>query len=1011
MLHGLFIGIDKYKAPVNRLSCAVADATALAALFQDTLKGDVRLLTDEDATAEQIRADLTRLQVAGTDDVVIISFSGHGTEDHRLVPVDIDTDDLPGSCIALTELAEALDAIPSRNLLVFLDCCFSGGFGGARVFAPASTRSPFEDRSDVEALVRGEGRIVIAASGAGEPALETLGLGHGLLSRYLILGLQGVEGIAVDERIGLLPLFDYVMRQVQLAAEAMHEVQTPSLYGSVEGAPTLVRLRPGRRYATAFPDRVRPPATEDWSSLEPYGLPANALAAWSEHMSGLNALQLEAINNYHVLDGHSLLVIAPTGAGKTMIGEMAALQAVGNRSRAVMLLPLRALVNDKYDYMRQVYGDDLAVIRATGEHSDQIGDLLSGQYDIALLTYEKFMNLALGMPHILRGLSVVIVDEVQTLSDPTRGANLEFLLTIIRSGLGRGSPPQVVALSAVIGQTHDLERWLGGGLLRSEERPVPLRERVLDTTGSIRTLDANGEETTELNAITPEFGSGSHASKPYVIPLVRRLIADGKKVIVFRTVKVETVGAAGYLAATLGLPPASDALDALPATDLSDASQQLRNVLQGGVGFHNADLDRDERTALENAFRDPDSPLRVLVATTTLAMGINTPAEAVVIVGLTHPPHQAYAVAEYKNMAGRAGRPGHTEAGEAYIVATADPSPQVAWQTYVRGTPEDVTSRLLGPETDPQTLILRSLLALGASVDEAQLVDLLENSFAMWQQIQGGHPQGWDDASLRRDLDALLAAQLLDREPDGKITLTELGRYASESGIEVRSVTQVASLLRFAPDAVSPAALVVLAQVTLELDALRIRTHTRSRQEQSRWPQMLMHLGTPPQLLRGLHVGGGTPVVRAKRAAACLLFISPTPLADIEARLLQHTPDRSAAGPIRQVAARTRDVIDVVANIATYYGKTLTDARAVDDLSLQLELGIPREALPLARSIGAQLTRGDYLALLRMGVVDWSSVASAEQEPLVSILGQAKADLLVRTAEEHAAPGQERPAA
>ena len=1009
MLRGLFIGIDRYRAPVTRLSCAVADATALGSLFQDTLEGEVRVLSDDEATGERIRDELARLQSAAEDDTVVVSFSGHGTEDHRLVPIDVDPSDIPNSCFALTELATALDAIPSRNLLVVLDCCFSGGFGGARVFAPGSTRAPFEDRADVEALVRGEGRIVITASSAGEPALETLGLGHGLLTHYLVLGLQGAEDLATGDRVELLPLFHYAMRQVKLAAEAMHEVQTPTLYGTVEGAPALRRLQPGARYAAAFPERVRPSAAEDWASLAPYGMPDHALAAWTEHMPGVNALQLEAINSYGVLDGRSLLVVAPTGAGKTMIGEMAALQAVGNRSRAVMLLPLRALVNDKYDYMQRVYGDHLTVIRATGEHSDQVGDLLSGQFDIALLTYEKFSNLVLGTPHILRGLSVVIVDEVQILSDPSRGANLEFLLTILRSGLGRGSPPQIVALSAVIGQTHGLEDWLGGGLLRTEERPVPLRERVLDASGSLRTLEPNGDETSEPNAIAPEFGTGSQSSKPYVIPLVRRLVGENKKVIVFRTVKVETVGAAGYLANALDLPSASDVLEALPATDLSDASQQLRNVLRGGIGFHNADLDRDERAALENAFRDPASPLRVLVATTTLAMGINTPAEAVVIVGLLHPPNQPYTVAEYKNMAGRAGRPGHTEAGEAYIVATAEPSPYVAWQNYVLGSPEDVTSRFIGPDTDPQTLILRCLLALGASVDEAQLIDLLENSFAMWQQMQAGQA-GWDAASLRGDLDALISGQLIDREPDGRLTLTELGRYASESGIEVRSVTQVASLLRYAPNVLSPAALIVLAQVTLELDALRIRTHTRSRQEQARWPQVLMNLGVPRQLLQGLHVGGGVPLVREKRAAACLLFMSPFPLANVEAQLLQHTPERSAAGPIRQVAARTRDVIGVVANIASFYGKTLADDAEVDDLLLQLELGVPRDVLPLTRALGVQLTRGDYLALLNAGIVDWPGVAVADDEALANIVGRAKRDLLKRTAEEHLPDDQQRDA-
>jgi helicase len=997
MLRALFIGIDRYQAPASRLSCAVADATALATLFEDTLDGDVRLVTDAEAGVGRIRQELADLQSAAPDDLVVISFSGHGTEDHRIVPSDFDPGDLPGSCIALLELAEALDAIPARNLLVFLDCCFSGGFGGARVFAPASSRALIEDRSAVEALVRGEGRVVIAASGAGEPALETLGLGHGLMSHYLLLGLQGAEDLATDERIGLLPLFTFVMRQVQLAADKMHETQTPSLYGSVEGAPTLVRLKPGTRYAAAFPSRVRAPASGDWSSLIPYGLPDAVIDAWSSHMAGLNSLQLAAINDFRVLDGRSILVVAPTGAGKTMIGEMAAVQAVGQRARSVMLLPLRALVNDKYEYMTSTYGASMKVIRATGEHSDQIGDLLTGQFDIALLTYEKFLSLALGMPHVLRGISVVIVDEVQILSDETRGADLEFLLTLLRSGSGRGTPPQIVALSAVIGQTNELERWLGGGLLRTEERPVPLRERVLDRYGSLRTLEPDGEETSEPNAIVPEYVTGSQSSKPYVIPLLRRLIAEGKKAIVFRTIKAETVGAAQYLANGLGLPAAEDALALLPASDQSTASRQLRETLRGGVGFHNADLDREERAALEGCFRDPASPLRVLVATTTLAMGVNTPAEAVVIVGLTHPPRKPYTVAEYKNMAGRAGRPGHSVAGEAYIVATSDPSPDVAWHSYVLGAPEQVTSRFLG--ADPQTVILRSLLALGASVDEPQLVDLLENSFAIWQRQQAGS-SGWDHGSLQRDLQALIGNELVDREPDGRLTLTALGRFAGESGIEVRSVTQVASLLRYAPDVLPASALVVLAQVTLELDAMSLRTHTRSRQEQARWPQVLMSLGVPRQLLQGLHVGGGEPVRRAKRAAACLLLTTPQPLAQIEAQLLQHTPEQSAAGPIRQVAARTRDVLGIVATITTFFGKTLADEGAADDLGLQLEFGLPRECLVLAKELGAALTRGDYLTLLRSGVATWEAVDQAPENQLEDLIRPPKARLVEQAARD-----------
>jgi helicase len=531
MLRGLFIGIDKYQPPVSRLSCAVADAQALGGLFADSLDGEFKSLLDETATQEAIRRELKDLEACATDDFVVITFSGHGTEDHRLVPADADVQDLSASCISLDELAQRLDHIPAKRLLVVLDCCFSGGFGGARVFAPAVERSMVEDRSAIEALARGTGRIVITASGAGEPALETVEFGHGLLSYYLVNGLQGPEGLASAGRIPLLDLFQFTMQGVVAAAIRMQRVQTPTLYGSLEGAPTLAVLTPGSNYAAAFPHRVRQPATTEWQSLESYGFSKELLNAWAAAMPGLNDLQIKAINEYGVLDGKSLLVVAPTGAGKTMVGELAALRAVAEGSRAVLLLPLKALVNDKYEYMTRVYGKEAQVVRATGDHSDQVGAILTGQYDLALLTYEKFMNLALGNPHIMSALSVVVIDEVQTLSDVTRGPSLEFLLTLLRSGHGRQTSPQLVALSAVIGDTHGLERWLDGALLRSTERPVPLRESVIDASGSARTREPDGSETHQPNFVQPQFVSGSQSNKPWVIPLVQRLVREGKKVI------------------------------------------------------------------------------------------------------------------------------------------------------------------------------------------------------------------------------------------------------------------------------------------------------------------------------------------------------------------------------------------------------------------------------------------------------------------------------------------------
>ena len=83
--------------------------------------------------------------------------------------------------------------------------------------------------------------------------------------------------------------------------------------------------------------------------------------------------------------------------------------------------------------------------------------------------------------------------------------------------------------------------------------------------------------------------------------------------------------------------PAREALSRLPGGDLSQASGALREVLTGGVAFHNSHLDREEKQIIEEEFWRPDSGLRVIVATTTLAMGVNTPASSIVIAGLMHP--------------------------------------------------------------------------------------------------------------------------------------------------------------------------------------------------------------------------------------------------------------------------------------------------------------------------------------------------------------------------------------
>ena len=984
MFRGLFVGIDLYTPPITRLSCARRDADSLAALFSDSLAGQHVVLTDHDATRNNIDVALVELGRVDPDDLVIVSFSGHGTPDHSLVPVNADVDEPESTMLHLDEMAARLDDVPARNLFVILDCCFSGGFGGERSFAPARERHMLEDRASLDRL--GHGRVVITASSAAEPALETSQLGHGLLTHYLLEALQGPPLLGTGPQIPLPSLLQYVVRRVIDEAAAMGATQTPTVYSSLQGEAQLPRLTPGTGWAELYPDRALAPATKDWGSLEVHGLPQFALRRWAAAMpDGLNELQLAAINDYGLLAGGNLVVVAPTSSGKTMIGEVAAIAAAAKGGKAVFLLPLKALVNDKYDALRSVYGSKLTVIRATGDHADQIDDLLGGHYDIALLTYEKFTALILGQPHIMRGVDLVVVDEAQMITDAGRGANLEFALTLLRRGYGSTSPAQLIALSAVTGDTAGLERWLNADLLLTDRRPVPLIESVIDSTGRRRSLDADGTEVTESGYVTPQYGRGSQTSKPWIIGLVHRLVEEGKKVIVFRNWRTKTVATASYLAEALPLDAAEDALAALPTGDAGVSSDTLRRVLQGGVAFHNSDLEPIERATVETEFRDPRSSLRVVVATTTLAMGINTPAEAVVIEGLDYSRSHPYSVADYKNMVGRAGRLGHVDAGESYLLATGGLNPTRAWDHYVNGALEPVLSRLLDSGTDPRTILLRALVSLGGSASLDDLVGLVDSSFAVWQ-IRSGHQTqaGWTPADLDRNAQELLDAGFLDHDPNDAVAVTALGRFAGESGIEVSSLIRLSHVLGRLSQ-VGAADLVTLAQITAELDEYRIPTHPKSVRERTRWRQFLAHKGVQHAVINSLHINGGNPTVRAKRAAAALYYISATPIRDAERHLLQHVRENSASGAIRAIAGRSRDVLDAVATVASLRAG-LHCAKISDELAIRLEYGVPTEMAALAHACGNGLTRGDYLALHRVGLLDTAAIKATADNDLAEFL-------------------------
>jgi hypothetical protein len=151
----------------------------------------------------------------------------------------------------------------------------------------------------------------------------------------------------------------------------------------------------------------------------------------------------------------------------------------------------------------------------------------------------------------------------------------------------------------------------------------------------------------------------------------------------------------------------------------------------------------------------------------------------------------------------------------------------------------------------------------------------------------------------------------------------------------------------------------------------------------------LSRQGVPRPILNAIQANRKdihTPTMRAKRAVACLYWISPTPLNDIERTLMQFDRSNSAAGEIRSVAQRTVDLFTAVTRVVEilHPGTNLGERR--ERLMTRLELGVPSEAANLGTIVGSQIGRADYLSLVKAGVGDPQALRDADDQKVLDCL-------------------------
>lgn len=415
----------------------------------------------------------------------------------------------------------------------------------------------------------------------------------------------------------------------------------------------------------------------------------------------------------HLYKKRSLVVSAPTASGKTLIAYITALNAVINGKKCVYSVPLRALAMEKYRELRSIMKEFMAFVKENdievgggGRVAVSVGDYDSaeeglGNYDVVICTSEKLDSILRHMPSWISEISVLVVDEVHTIGDMSRGPTLEMVITRLRETV---KDIQIIALSATITNAEELAEWLDATLIQSEWRPVELRKGVC--IGD-HVIFSDGVER-HITEVTEKVKIKSDNMRSVAFLLLDAISHHGQMLVFVSTRRYAEIYAEqlGRLVEPMLSTRETKRLQSLSekvskvgvesdfASD--NYTKMVAQCIRRGVCFHHAGLTNELRGVIEDAFLK--GYLKCIVATPTLAAGVNLPARRVVVAhytryepGLGQVPLRTM---EVQQMLGRAGRPKYDKYGEGIIVSRSYGEMNNIMETYIFGHSEEITSNL-----------------------------------------------------------------------------------------------------------------------------------------------------------------------------------------------------------------------------------------------------------------------------------------------------------------------------
>jgi len=524
------------------------------------------------------------------------------------------------------------------------------------------------------------------------------------------------------------------------------------------------------------------------------------------------------------LRGDNLVLAVPTASGKSLVAYLAILNSVLKGGKAVYIVPLRALASEKYEELKRFENLGIRVAKSVGDYDAP--DLTLEKYDVIIATSEKADSLLRHRMSWPEKVTVVVADEIHLLNDPERGPTLEVIISKFRM---INPKVQIVALSATIRNSEEIAEWLHAVHITSDWRPVPLKEGIyLD--GTIYFSDNTVREISDLD--------------DPVISLVNDCLDNGGQALVFANTRRSSESLARSLRSItkryIEDPSALKKLSKnLPADDEEPTliGRHLAECMRSGVAFHNAGLTNDQRRKVEELFRI--GKIKCVVATPTLAAGINLPARMVIIRETSrYNPNfgnSSIPVLEIKQMCGRAGRPKYDEFGEAVLVAKNDDHRSFLLENYLLGEPERIFSKL-GTEPAMRSHLLAAI-ATGSANSESEIANFFEHTF-LAVQTEISHLQ----EILEKILDFLESEEMIHRKPDGALRATFFGKRVSDLYLDPKSAVMMRKALEQFHDGSEFGILHALAATT-ELQPLYLR------QKDYNWTEELLDEKRPELLL------------------------------------------------------------------------------------------------------------------------------------------------------------------